>query len=219
MSDSVFLHRYQFSNNELDELILSWFNLMSLADIDRFFWDYPGETDYSMSGYGLGRAIAQRIVTMRKNIGAFTSMQQILAINGIGKDKISDMRTQAKEAIALAEYKNIQRDPEMLWRALLLKGSGMTLNYFIQHLIKPQLELSIRDVSGYGKIKTTISIPFIGLARIVEGAQDSVTSFIRIRVEPWAFAVHSNKYLWKLSAEGYDHKDMKFTVSRDPWHS
>ena len=219
MSDAISLRYYTFSNNEVDELILSWLNLMSISDIDRFFWDYPGDTDYSLSGYGLGRGVASRIVAVRKKTGVFTSIQQVFAINGIGEDKLNDMRTQAKEAIALAEYKDLQRDPKILWRALLLKGSGMTLDYFIQHLIKPQLDRSLRGGSEFGKMTATLSIPFIGLARIVGGVQDSIASFTRIRVEPWGFSVHSNRYLWRLNVEGSDCKELKFTVSRDLWRS
>ncbi|MCK4783041.1 MAG: hypothetical protein KAV87_04770 [Desulfobacteraceae bacterium] len=199
------MRKLEFSTEEVDTLVLAWLNRLSAVDMDRFFWDYPGPFDYSQTGYGLGRDTARRIVEARSDsIDGLRNITDVMNVKGVGSDKMNDMRIQAREALALARYHTTPHEPVTLWKMLLREGSGMPLSGVIAQL-KKALKISTNHLNKTVGAETTqvlLKIPFVALAWVQNEENEiqvSIDQFIRVRIKPWAFAVHDSNYLWSLN--------------------
>ncbi|MDH5366703.1 MAG: helix-hairpin-helix domain-containing protein [Cyclobacteriaceae bacterium] len=195
-------------SKDIDALVLSWLNILSSDQMDEFFWDYPSIHDYSSVGYGLGKTTATKIVIMReKRASGFTSVNQIRKIKGVGADKISDMRMQAKEALVMAEYYKITTKPLQLYKKLAAIGFGQPLTLLIKGMVE-NLNRTLITTRGLVSKKVSslgLEIPFVSLIPIHErGVNDKpvfIDRFQRIRVQPWAFVVHDSNLFWKLNID------------------
>ena len=215
------LKELNLTEGDIDNLVLAWANLLSARDIDRFFWDYPGPYGYSSSGYGLGIDTAKRIVEHRgRRIGGFGAIPQLIDVPGVGPDKVSDMRIQAKEAFALAAYRSLARDPVRLWKSLYNEGPGIPLANVVKSvegsMAKSDDYMKRYELADIGR--AMIRMPFVALAWIQEdksGNRESVEQFTRVRVKPWAFAVHGadNRRTLRVDYSGRD--DCQFTIERE----
>lgn len=214
------LGKLEFSTKEVDTLVLAWLNWLSVTAMDQFFWDYPGPFGYSRSGYGLGRDTARRIIQARsKSINGFKSIMDVTNIAGVGPDKMNDMRIQAREALALADYHSISHEPAKLWEMLFKEGPGVPLPMVVEQL-KRALEISAGYLNKTVKVETTqvlLKIPFIALAWVQNGesqSQVSVDQFVRVRFQPWAFAVHSSNCLWSLNMKYIPKNNYTITLEK-----
>lgn len=213
------LNRLLLRPEEVDALVLGWLNSLSDRDMDAFFWDYPGIFGYSSAGYGLGLKTARRIVRQRqkRSGGRFNDIQQVAVVQGVGDDKLNDMRVQAREAMALAEYRGIPHEPLGLWQALSAVGSGTSLKHVLAGILR---SLSLRRPGPFkaARMKINVTTPFVALARKPgEPDRDAVAAFTRVRVEPWAFAVHEPEYCWNLNVEYFPDRHSVVSVrKREP---
>lgn len=212
--------KLEFSAKEVDTLVLAWLNWLSVTAMDQFFWDYPGPFDYSRTGYGLGRDTARRIIQARsKSINGFKSITDVTNIAGVGPDKMNDMRIQAREALALADYRSIPLEPTKLWEMLSKEGPGVSLSEIIEQL-KKALKISAGYLNKTVKAETTqvlLKIPFIALAWVQNGesqSQVSVDQFVRVRFQPWAFAVHNSNCLWSLNMKYIPKNNYTITLEK-----
>jgi hypothetical protein len=196
----MLLRNLVFEAHEVDNLVLAWLNRLSAPQIDGFFWDYTGPFGYSQVGYGLGAVVASRIARLRAALpDGFRHISTVENMPGIGPDKIDDMRVQAREALALAVYRGIEPDPDVLWERLYQEGPGIPLSRLLAYLKR-----YFRS-AGYSHTITQVllEVPFVALA-LVDDAKKRVPAprqFLRIRTQPWAFVVHPAENWWKLSVE------------------
>lgn len=217
---SIALRKFEFNAEDVDNLVLAWLNRLSATEVDQFFWDYPGTFGYSETGYGLGLTTARRITEKRsRSINGFRSIRDIINVPGVGPDKINDMRIQAREALALAEYHSIPYEPVKLWKMLFEEGPGVPLSQVIEQL-KKALKMSTDYISKTVKSETTqflLKMPFIALTRVhneENQIQVSADQFIRTRIQPWAFAVHSSNYVWSLNMKYIPDNNYDITLEK-----
>jgi hypothetical protein len=170
--------------DQVNAIVLAWFNTFSASKIDEFFWDYPGPRGSITAGYGIGRMTATEIVRRRNEMNGFHSVDELLAVPGFGEDKLSDAIRQAREALYLARWTSAEEDPGAIQETLFQYGPGTPLAPLITAMTRRSPVLGAENIE--------VLAPFVVLATHRHaGSDDDPNAYLRVRLEPWAFVAHA----------------------------
>ena len=186
------------SEQDAKDLVLAWMNRLSVSELQHQLWDYPGDRDYGSPGYGVGEVVARRIVLQRTQPNtSLASTEDLLSIPGFGPEKLEDVLLQASEAIALSRYlRSSSDDPLYLWYRLQRNGPGLPLVTVARTVVAHAsnlIDVRVEDTA------LDFHVPVVALERRRRASTPhSIADFPRVRVEPWAFAVHRPHSVWTL---------------------